>query len=207
MTKLLIGSCNSQELIPSRFFWSTISIKNPYPTSMVRGDHPWDVVRNNRVIKSFLDSDCDILVKMDIDQTYPPDYFTTMVPLVEKYKVIGPVIYDRWAGNKFMPLAFESHDYPHLKLFDLAGKSGVVEVPYPHTNLFYAREVLEKIPPPWYEAYLRPDGLDRANHVDFSFLDKIKKAGYPIYLNLDVEVRHVVNIEVDRGIYELWNNK
>ena len=73
---------------------------------------------------------------------------------------------------------------------DIEGKSGVLQVPYAHTNLFYKREVVENVPMPWYEAYMTDDGLNRANHVDFDVLDKIKKAGYPIYIDLDVRVGH-----------------
>jgi len=76
------------------------------------------------------------------------------------------------------------------KKWNIEGKTGIQEVPYTHTNNFYAREVLEKIPQPWYEARLADDGLNRGNHVDYTFLDKIKAVGYPIYLNLDVEVLH-----------------
>jgi hypothetical protein len=162
-------------------------------------------VRNNRLIKQFLDSDCNIFAKMDCDQSYPSDYLVKMVPLVEEYKVVGPLIYDRMEGNGFIPLAFQNNDYKGLKLYELKGKVGVVEVPFPHTNLFYAREVLEKIPMPWYEAYATPDGLDRANHVDFTFLKKIKDAGYPIYINTDIVVDHLFTMRANKGLYELFS--
>lgn len=182
-----------------------LGLSSPYKVSISRSGHPWDIVRNNRLIKQFLESDCDIFVKMDCDEVFPPDYLTSMVPLVEKYKVIGPVIYDRMEGNGFIPLAFANNDYGNLQLFDLKGKTGIVEVPYPHTNLFYAREVLEKIPMPWYEAYATPDGLDRANHVDFTFLKKIRDAGYPIYINLDVEVDHLFTMRSNKALHERYS--
>ena len=180
-------------------------MQTAWPISISRSGHPWDVVRNNRLIKQFLDSDCDIFVKMDVDQTYPPDYLVTMVPLVEQYKVIGPLIYDRMEANRFIPLAFENNDYKALKVFNINGSKGVIEVPFPHTNLFYAREVLEKIPMPWYEAYATPDGLDRANHVDFTFIKKIKDAGYPIYINLDVEVDHLFTQRANGRLHAIFN--
>jgi hypothetical protein len=127
---------------------------------------------------------------MDIDQAYPSTYFERLVPLVERYKVIGPLIKDREKENNHMPLAFVSHSKAALQKFPLAGKTGIIDIPYSHTNLFYSREVLEKIPPPWYEAYQADDGLSRNNHVDFTFLDKIKAAGYPIYIYLDTKVGH-----------------
>lgn len=188
--KLFLGICNSQDFVPAGFFWSFINIKSQWQTEVYRSTHPWDIIRNNRIIDKFLKSDCDVLVKMDIDQAYPPMFFEKLVPLVEQYKVIGPMIKDRWRSNGFCPLAFSSHDGMVLHTYSLTGKSGVVEIPYAHTNLFYAREVLEKVPPPWYEATQTEDGLERKNHVDFTFLDKIKAAGYPIYIDLDTVVAH-----------------
>jgi len=189
--KLFIGICNSQDFVPSGFFWTFVNIKNIWDTIIYRSAHPWDVVRNNKIIHDFLKSDCDILVKMDIDQTYPSNYFEKFVPLVEKYKVIGPLIYDRCEFNNHMPLAFsERYDGMVLRKMDISKKTGIVEIPYAHTNMFYSREVLEKIPSPWYEAYLRDDGLERRNHVDYTFIDKLKDAGYSTYIDLSTVVGH-----------------
>ena len=190
--KLFIGICNSQYEIPGEFFWSYINIKSPYETKVFRSKHPWDVVRNNRIIDNFLKSDCDILVKMDIDQRYPENYFEKLVPLVEKYMVVGPLIYDRCEVNGHIPLAFSRifNDGKLLQGIDLTGRTGVIDIKYCHTNLFYHRKVLEQIKPPWYEAYLSEDGLDRANHVDYDFLDKIHAAGYQTFIDLDTVVAH-----------------
>jgi hypothetical protein len=130
---------------------------------------------------------------MDIDQVYPSNYFERLIPLIEKHKVAGPMIYDRWESNGYMPLAFDRvniNRFPIGKM-DLSNLSGVVEIPYAHTNLLYHREVLEKIQPPWYQAYLTPDGLNRLNHVDFCFIEKIHQAGFKVMIDLDLEVRHM----------------
>lgn len=188
--KLFIGVCNSQDTVPSGFFWTFTGMVNPYQTTLFRSSAPWDVVRNNQIINAFLSSNCDVLAKMDIDQLYPSLYLKHFVELVEQYKVIGPLIKDRDKRSGHMPLTFASHEGLNLRKFPIANLTGIVEIPYAHTNLFYAREVLEKISPPWYEAYATPDGLSRANHVDFTFLDKIKAAGYPIYIDLGLRVAH-----------------
>lgn len=190
---LFIGICNSQESVPSGFFWSFVNIRMPGPVKIYRSGHPWDVIRNNIMISEFLKSDCTMFAKMDIDQVYPPDYFDRLVPLVEKYKVSGPIIFDRWEQNSFMPLAFNKVNYNMFPTEVMPDKElkGIVEVPYPHTNLIYHREVLEKVSPPWYQAYLSPDGLGRMNHVDFSFIEKIHRAGYKIMIDCDCEVKHM----------------
>jgi hypothetical protein len=173
----------------------------------MQSGHPWDIVRNNQLIKKFLDSDADIFVKMDVDQAYPQNYFLEMVPLVNKYKVVGPLIFDRHRSNDYLPLAFEDYNFEDgtFRLFDILDKKGVVEVPYSHTNLFYAREVLESILPPWYEAHATEDGCARANHVDYTFLDKIKGAGYPVHINPKVVVKHLATEPVSREFYERWH--
>jgi SAM-dependent methyltransferase len=176
------------------------------PVQVFRASHPWDVIRNNQIISTFLKSGADYLVKMDIDQTYPKNYFEVMVPLLEKHDVIGPMIFDRWKKNNYMPLCpsvTPDSPYPFSSPHD--GKTGIQEVPYLHTNCFYNRRVLEAIPPPWYEAFMSPDGLRRANHVDYDFMKKITDAGFKVHANNDMVVKHMTLEGIDREFYEHWN--
>jgi hypothetical protein len=164
-----------------------------------RGGHPWDVVRNNQGIDAFLHAlDYDIMVKCDVDQWYPENYFLDMVPLVKDYPVIGPVIYDRQQRTSFAPLVV---DEPFGKFIPIDGHSGIHKFPYTHTNNFYARVALEQVAPPWYEAHLSEDGLSRANHVDYDFLDKIRDAGYDIYTNCDITVEHITKVRVSKEFH------
>lgn len=207
--RLFITVCNSQDWVYGQFFWSFVqALANcEYEYGVYRGAHPWDVVRNNQAIDKFLHNNSfDVLVKMDADQTYPADYFRRMVPLVEEYKVIGPMIYDRHHTNGYFPLVFQSKDILNLNAGKIAHQRvGIGQYPYTHTNNFYDRDVLAQISPPWYEARLSEDGLERANHVDYDFLDKIKDAGYPIYLNHDVVVGHIETRPVNDYVYERWS--
>jgi hypothetical protein len=141
---------------------------------------------------------------MDIDQRFPANYFEKLVPLIDQYKVIGPLIYDRWSDNNFLPLSFKKESSGYQP-FDLTGKSGIVEIPYAHTNLLYAREVFEKIPPPWYEAYQTKTGIQRANHVDFDVLSKIHQAGYKVHIDLDLVVGHQFTTFVGRQFKKIWD--
>lgn len=144
---------------------------------------------------------------MDIDQVYPPDYFQKIVPLLDEYKVMAPLIYDRWPQNHFMPLVFDDVDIDKftLKLMDLRGKTGIIEVPYCHANLFMTREVMEKLPSPPYPGGLRPDGLQKIQHADFILNESIRNAGYKIYVNLDVVVEHITEIPVSNEFFVRWN--
>ena len=203
MKKIFIGVCNSQSSQPSDFFWSMIGqvdfVAQPV---FARAIHPWDVIRNNQLIDWFLKSDCDYFAKTDVDQVYPNNYFKVMVPLIEEYKVIGPLIFDRPYSSNFTPLVNWLGDKEH---YDIKGKTGIVEVPYLHTNCFFHREVWEKIPRPWYEVTMTPDGMGRANHIDADVMKKIPKAGYKIHLNYDVVVKHIAEVPIGREEYERWN--
>ena len=207
--KLFVGICNSQPILYSDFFWSFLSIRIPSTCKVMvhRSIHPWDAVRNNWLIDKFLKSDCNCFVKMDVDQGYPSDYFKIMLPLLQTHDVIGPMIYDRHADSGFMPLCFErDENEPYAKRgkpFD--NKTGIMELPYLHTNCFYNRYVLEAIKPPYYEAYLSESGLERANHVDFTFMSKVRDAGFKIYINFDVVVEHIAHLPISREVYERWN--
>lgn len=207
--KVFIGICNSQDSIPSNFFWSFEAIRKNFTYMAFRSMHPWDVVRNNLIISEFLKSDCELLAKMDVDQQYPPDYFERLIPVAQEHGVAGPMIYDRWEQNGFMPLAFDQVNinfFPCHKM-DLTGLSGVVEVPFPHTNLVYRKDVLQKARSPWYEAYLSPNGLSRLNHVDYLFIDKIHKAGFKVMIDLDCEVKHKTTKYIGKADAESTRNK
>ena len=205
--KLAIGICNSQEKIDSDFFWSFVHIKHVCPTMLLkRATHPWDIIRNNQLIKAFLESDCDYFVKMDVDQWYPPDYFEIMVPLLETHDIIGPMIYDRFQASNFMPLCFKpAPEKPLQRGRAYDGRTGIRELPYLHTNCFYNRYVLEALVQPWYEAHFSDDGLKRANHVDYTFMQKFTDLGYKIYINFDVVVEHLAQVSLSRKFYEQWN--
>lgn len=199
--RIFIGVCNSQATVPSEFFWSILGqadfVAQPV---FARAIHPWDVIRNNQLIAWFLDSGCEYFAKLDIDQKYPKDYFRRMVPLIEQYKVIGPVIFDR-VGD-FAPLINWADGNGH---FDLTGKSGIVEVPYLHSNCFFHRDALAALTPPYYEAYLSDDGMKRKNHVDITFMSKFPAAGFPVYVNLDVVVEHLAEVAVSKEFYDTWH--
>jgi hypothetical protein len=204
LPSLFVVSCNSQDSVDSDYLWSLLSnvfayIEEGGRIFVWRGGHPWDVVRNNAGIDAFLNSDYEVMAKCDVDQWYPKDYFLDMVPLVEEYPVIGPVIYDRGQRSNFAPLVV---DRPWGHFINIDNHSGIHKFPYTHTNNFYAREVFENIEKPWYEAHLSEDGLSRANHVDYDVLDKIRKAGYDIYTNCDITVDHITKIRVNREIHE-----
>lgn len=199
MPKLFIGICNSLETVPSAFFWSFLNIIHPCPVKILRAVHPWDVVRNNILIDGFLKSDCEYFVKMDVDQMYPSDYFEIMIPLLETHDIIGPMIYDRHESSDFMPLCFDED-----RSFD--NVTGIMELPYLHTNCFFNRHVLEAIESPWYEAQISPDGLKRANHVDYTFMRKFTDKGFKIYINFDVVVEHLAQVGVSREFHERWRS-
>lgn len=207
MKKAFIGICNSQGYIPSGFFWSFNSIRHVCQVEAHRAGHPWDVVRNNQLIDKFLKSDCDYFVKMDVDQVYPQDYFEVMIPLLADHDIIGPMIFDRHESSGFMPLCFEEDkDNQWAKRgqpFD--AKSGIMQLPYLHTNCFYNRYALEAIPPPWYQAFATSDGLERANHVDYTFMSKFTQAGFKIHINFDMVVQHIAEVPVSRQFHEVYN--
>ena len=204
--KLFIGVCNSQEFVPSDFHWSWEMMEKPYKYDRVRFTHPDDSIRNNAMIDLFLQGNCDIMVKMDIDQKYPIHFFEFLVPQVEKYKVIGPLIYNKWRTTNYTPLMYVENSYPFMGK-TMENYSGIVEVPYPHTNLFYARETLENIKPPWYVKHYDEKGLHRTNDTDFTFLDKVKEQGYKLYINTSVHVGHLVHDAVDVKTHNRWNRK
>ena len=144
------------------------------------------------------------MVKMDIDQKYSRGFLEKMVPLVEKYKVIGPLIYNKWRKKGYFPLMHTKNLFPLISE-PIRFCTGIQEIPYAHSNLFFAREVLESIDPPWYEGHFNEKRTGRTKDVDFTFIDKVKDAGYPIYINADMEVKHLVLEYIDTEMSHKWN--
>jgi len=203
--KLFIGIANSQSTIPSLFFWSLMGIVQICPITIKRAGQSEAAIRDNSLIKAFLDSDCDYFVNMDIDQTYPSNYFQAMVPLIDEYKCIGPLIFDRWVESGYMPLIPKNGGYSPQNAGAVLKEKGIIEVAYSHNNHFFAREVLEAIPPPWCNVVLTEDGLSKAFHQDRWQMEKVIKAGYKIYINCDVVVKHIAEVEIDREFYARWH--
>jgi len=205
LPNLFVVSCNSQDKVDSDFLWSLLGNIFTYGNAggkvkVFRTKHPLDAVRNNMGFDAFLkDKEYDICARCDVDQWYPEDYFFDTVPLVEKHKVIGPVIYDRMPFNNYAPLVIEK---PWGRFIPIDGLTGIHKFPYTHINNFYAREVLEAVSPPWFEALLTEDGMGRANHPDYTFLDRIREAGYDIYTNCDITVEHLVQVRVDKEFHQ-----
>lgn len=193
LPSLFIATANSQPWCYAEYVWSVFRNVTNYPgkLSIFRAAHPWPETRNNKAIAQFLKSDCEVFVKMDMDQEYPDDYLITMAPLVEKYKVIGPEIYDRSDSNAYGILCFGDKSNLVETWIDCSDETGIKSYPYTHTNNFYAREVLEAIEPPYYTYIEKEDFEGKSNHVDYDFLDKIKDAGYKIYLNHNIDVSHL----------------
>lgn len=206
MKGLFVGICNSQYKINSSFFWSVLGIKANFHVQFFRSKNKLSVIRNNEIIKGFLDSPFDYFVKMDVDQIYPSNYFKIMVPLIDKYKVIAPLIFDRWRLNNFCPLVFESIKYDNAVPMDITGKTGIEPVEYAHTNCFFHREALEAIKPPWHDIELSEDRMSIVNNGDRHFINKLNNAGYKTYVNFDVVVKHDPETGgIDRKFYERWN--
>jgi hypothetical protein len=208
MIKLFIAVANSQDFVPARFHWSWDKMDKPEDFVRKRFDHSYGCVRQNQAVDTFLKSDCDTLHFMDIDQAYPRNYLRAMIPLAEKYCAIGPLIYNKWRKNNFPPLMCSANKYPFMSPPILGiENTGVREVPYAHNNMFYAREVLEKITPPWFDLNLNENGTARMDSGDFRFNDRVKEAGYKIYINTDILVQHLVMINVDTRLHNKWNGK
>jgi len=205
MKKLYVGVCNSQSQVPSAFFWTVMSLGSSIPAHFFRSINKHGFIRNNQLIKGFLDSGFEYFTKMDIDQAYPGNYFKTMVPLIDKYKVVAPLIFDRWRTSNFAPLAFENIDQDKAFPIDIKGKTGVHPYAYAHTNLFMHREVLESIEPPWFDTVYTEDRMAVLENCDRYFIRKLTDAGYKTYVNFDVVVQHITENGVDRKFYEHWN--
>jgi len=183
-------------------------MEKPYKYEKVRFEDSYILMRLNNMVRDFLRSDADILLKMDIDQVYPKDYLTVMVPLAEQYRLAGPLIYSKRLKYSYPPLLYDDALAPQrdrsTNWSDLIPEDGILKLNYAHTNLFYCREVLENIKPPWYDVEYSQDNCSLIKKADFCFMEKIIRQGFKTYINTNMVVGHLVEEALTPDIFKRW---
>jgi hypothetical protein len=128
---------------------------------------------------------------LDADIVPAPD--TLMRLLRHRLPVVGGLYRKRLPPYEPMALLRRGRIYkpipvkgPRLRKVDLVGAG----------CLLIRREVFEKIPPPWFTSEWRKDG-----HLseDFSFCEKVRKAGYTVMVDTSVNPLHLEPMGVGTG--------
>ena len=198
---------------PKKEFWEAFTrLHKPFPWTFLTPKYPTDFyagiadVRNELVRQSF-ESDCTSILMLDTDQTPEPDLIVRLfkhnLPIVSarvhrRYPPYDPIMRRRSPAN--------ANRFEGVPVKEW-GKGGLIEVDRTGVAAcgLFDMTVFENVPFPWFESKSDdPTKGTKRLGEDFCFCDKLRKAGYKIYVDSSLEVGHLINFTVTKEFHFLW---
>ena len=149
-----------------------------------------DTARNNLVIEALKTIDYTHVLMIDDDHVFEPD--VAMRLLAHDVDIVGalafkrrpdytPCVYCKKEDGKFYPVLPEI-----FQEVDILGTG----------MMLIKMEVLQKLQFPYFETYYTKDDEHKHFSVDFDFCMKAKKAGFKIFVDPSVEIKHIGDPEI-----------
>lgn len=191
----LIGMAAGDSVRFSQFIASIIALEKPLGTKYVQCIGHSVALNWNNIAYRFLENPAhlDWLFLVEDDHIFPPD--TLMRLLAHKKDIVSGIYLQRRVP--FAPMMFERVDEKGLiyHRFLQKGDKGLIKVAACGGGcLLIRRKVLEKIPQPWW-TYGNSIHPDSTNH-DVNFCREATKAGFEIFVDLDLPIVHMTYIPV-----------
>jgi hypothetical protein len=201
--RLGIGVPLTDDTVDTLFFYSFVRLdKPPFDWIIPRSRyHVGDLARcRNDLAKRALREGCTHLLMMDTDQVYH-DQDMVHHMLGRKKDIVGAKVHRRWPP--FEPILQRNGAHvPDEEIF--AG--GLVPVDATGSGCVLIRtKVFAHLDYPWYK-------VERDEHEqvtcgeDIYFCRKARKAGYDIYVDCDVNIGHLTQMEINSDFYRMMKN-
>jgi GT2 family glycosyltransferase len=150
------------------------------------------------IVMQALQNGCSHLLMCDTDQTYPADTLAKLA--AHDVPVCGVRVHRRYPP--FEPIFMRGNLDRYERVPEEEMYSGkLIEVDATGTGcLLINMSIFDSIPAPWFkfdEHKGRPVG------EDFYFCNKVRKAGFRIFVDTSVEVGHLATIEVNRFLHQI----
>ena len=148
--------------------------------------------KRNEAVRSLLDrSDLQWLLFVDSDMTPPPDLAVRL--LRHKVGVVSALCFGRCAPYPNIA----RRDGRYLEV-DLDAEGGLEEVDLVGGgSVLIQRHVLEAMPEPWFDT--RP-----GTSSDYVFCERVREAGFKVYVDTSVCVGHVTTLSVDKPFVQSY---
>lgn len=206
--KLCIGLCNEGDTIPSDFFWSYLRMMKPPKTITMRGQSRLKAASLNRLVEAAFKSNCDKILFLDVDQTFPPETIPRLlsrgIPIISGLTHLREHPYSPAAGwfqgkdddqkcvnqsGNVWKRTFEPFpdNEEHLVPVDWVGVS----------CLMVDMRIFNEIYFPCFKERWNDEMGDRDRGHDVVFCEAVKKAGYRVYVDTTVQCGHIGKINVD----------
>jgi len=151
----------------------------------------------NKLIKKFLATDCNWFLHLDADNVPPQN----LLDMIDNDVDICSAVYYVWMEKRLVPLAMtrrgKSNKYTQFSK-DVPDNQYLIEVDgVGGGGLLIKREVLETIKPPWFKDVFNKEGDKRVLGNDFYFCQKAQSAGFKIWVDLRIFLKHYHEIEMN----------
>lgn len=212
-TRLAIAEPLTDEKVYSHFHFSSVRVISKYMTHLfeegqsvavdfLSPKYPGqiDAVRNE-LVKQALFFGCTHILFMDTDQVYSDlDMIEKM--LAHNKPVVGAKIHRRYPPFDPLLLRGDPGGLYSVPDEEIEG-GGLVEVGATGCGcILYDTEVFLNIDPPWFE--LTTGEFGQPIGEDVGFCEKLKAAGYKIYVDCSIDIKHLSLLAVDWGTHKLY---
>lgn len=200
--KLAIGIPCSFPFVPFSFFQSFLMVDRPDYTLITKTNGPIDTLRND-IVKKALDIGSTHLLMCDVDQVYPVHTVTRL--LSHGLPVVGASVSRRYPPFDKIILRINKDTNSYDSVDDW--KDGeLLECDATGTGcILYQMDVFKKIPEPWFE-FVTDDETGMTIGEDIYLCQKIKNAGYKIFVDTSVEVGHLTTMVVNQKTHDLYKS-
>ena len=194
--KLAIGIPCSYPSVPIQFFESFIKIDRPTFIPIIPKSGAIDQLRNY-IVATALDKGCTHLLMMDTDQEYSVNVVTKLMshklPVVHcaisrRYPPFDRILYEGELGKYITKTDYKDGDLIEV---DACGTGCVM----------YQTKVFQDIPYPWFE-FTEFNG--KTVGEDIGFCNKLKKAGYKIFVDTSIEIVHLAPFGITKEFGYLY---
>lgn len=193
---------NNHHMLPDQFFWSYLKMRKPNGSLAIKGSSSVKCSSMNDGIHQALLHGAEWVFLMDVDQTFPPLTIPRLYETVKKHdaKVVsvlyhlgrapyGPVA--GWVKQVAGQDAYVNAKGESWRDYYAPLGTGVVEVDWVGSGgLLIHRDVLSKIGwPPFLDEWQPGMSFRKVGH-DVTFSERVKEAGYKIYVDTALNSAH-----------------
>lgn len=165
-----------------------------------------DLVRNKLATK-ILGSRYTHLIMLDVDHTHPPDIIQRLMAHFIKHpelQVVGGLNFRR--GEPYEPCMFvRGDDGRHYSIGDWPRDAELIKVDAIGTgSIAIAREVFERMEPPWFFNDYSKVMDDVWPGEDMGFSEKCRELGIGLYVDPHLTSPHLIDSVIDEEAFQLY---
>lgn len=203
--KIAIAIPLTHKFVPIEFFESYVAMLKPFKHVFIHagGYQGLDVIRNNLVegAKKYL---CSHILFLDIDHRHNKD--TIVKLLSHNLPIVSGLSYMR--NEPYEPCLFRGEINNYRTVTQWAENELIEVDSVGAACLLINMDVFNNIKHPYFQFMKNPDPSSQFDiGEDVYFCNKIKKAGYKIFVDTSCGNSHIGTVEVNKEFFDKWEKK